>query len=78
MNVRKRFWSEVVLGATSALLLVVTLVWPDWIEVLFGIHPDRGNGELELGIVVLLALSTVVLSVLARREWRRVSPVGSR
>ena len=77
MHVRKRFWSEVVLGATSAVLALVTLVWPDWIEVLFGVEPDGGNGALEWSIVAVLALSTVVLSLMARREWRRVSPVGS-
>jgi hypothetical protein len=77
VHVRKRFWSEVVLGATSAVLALVTLVWPDWIEVLFGVEPDGGNGALEWSIVAVLALSTVVLSLMARREWRRVSPVGS-
>jgi hypothetical protein len=77
VHVRKRFWSEVVLGATSAVLALVTLVWPDWIEVLFGVEPDGGSGALEWSIVAVLALSTVVLSLMARREWRRVSPVGS-
>jgi hypothetical protein len=77
MRVRKRFWMELVLGATSAVLLVLTLIRADWIEALFGIDPDGGNGELEWTIVWLLVLSTIAFSLLARREWRRVGPIGS-
>lgn len=77
MRIRKRFWMEVVLGATSAVLLFLTLIRADWIEALFGVEPDGGNGELEWVIVGFLALSTVAFSLLARHEWRRVGPVGS-
>ena len=77
MNVRKRIWGEVVLAAVSAVLLVVTLVWPAWIEAVFGVEPDGGSGEFEWGLVALLVLSTVVLSVMVRIEWRRASAVGS-
>lgn len=77
MPVRKRFWAEVFLGSVSAVLLVVTLIRPDWIEVAFGVEPDGGSGALEWGIVALLAFATVVLSLLARYEWLRLSSVGS-
>lgn len=77
MPVRKRFWAEVFLGSVSAVLLVVTLIRPDWIEVAFGVEPDSGSGALEWGIVALLAVTTVVLSLLARYEWLRLSSVGS-
>lgn len=77
MPVRKRFWAEVFLGSVSAVLLVVTLIRPDWIEVAFGVEPDGGSGALEWGIVALLAVTTVVLSLLARYEWLRLSSVGS-
>jgi hypothetical protein len=77
VQVGKRFWSEVVLGATSAVLALLTLVWPNWIEDVFGVEPDGGNGAFEWSIVALLALSTIVLSVMARSEWRRASAVGS-
>jgi hypothetical protein len=68
---------EVVLGATSVVLLFLTLIRADWIEALFGVEPDGGNGELEWVIVGFLALSAVAFSLLARHEWRRVGPIGS-
>jgi hypothetical protein len=76
VQVRKRLWGEVVLGVASAVMLLATLVWPEWIEAVFGVDPDGGNGELEWGIVALLALSTVVFSFMVRVEWRRASAVG--
>jgi hypothetical protein len=74
------FWIEMGLAALSALLLVLTLLVPDWIEVLFHVDPDRHNGSLEVGIAVALAVATAVSSVLAGREWRRpaASVSGSR
>jgi hypothetical protein len=59
------------LAALSAALLVLTLLVPDWIEALFHFDPDRHSGSLEAAIVAALALTTVVSSILARREWRR-------
>jgi hypothetical protein len=71
--VRKRFWAEIGLGATSAILLVLTVVWPDWIEEIFGIDPDGGNGSLEWAIAVVLVICAVAMPLLARGEWRRAA-----
>lgn len=35
-------------------------------------NPDRGSGLLEWSIVGVLAVTAVVLTMLARAEWRRV------
>jgi hypothetical protein len=56
------------LGAVT----ILTAVWPDWIEGLLGFDPDGGNGSVEWLIVVVLAVATVVVAVLARRDLRVV------
>ena len=65
------FWVESVLAVVSAFLAVLTLVWPDWIEGVFGFDPDHGNGSFEWELVVVCCALTVLCSVLARRQWRR-------
>jgi len=65
-----RFWIEAVLAALSSLLFVLTLVWRDWIEETTGYDPDRGSGSAEWAVVGLLLVATIVLSMLARTQWR--------
>jgi hypothetical protein len=74
---RRRLWVEVSLGATSLVLLVITAAWPDWIEAVFGIDPDGGNGALEWAIVVVLAVVTVTAPLMAASEWRRARTSNS-
>ena len=70
-GLRARFYVELVLGAAALLLLAVTLVWHDWIELVFGIDPDAGNGSLELAICFALLAATMLSIAFARAEWRR-------
>ena len=65
------FWIEAILATASALLLVLTLVWEDWIEIIFGVDPDNHSGSLEWMIVIVCLCITIVFLVLARQEWRR-------
>jgi hypothetical protein len=76
-KLRSRFWVEFVLGSMTALLTVVTLISHEWIEILFGVDPDRGNGLLEWGIVVALAAATLLFALLARIEWRQAAADSS-
>ena len=55
----------------STALLVVTLVWPDWIELVFHIDPDEGSGALEWLIVALVATVAIACFALARLQWQR-------
>ena len=65
------FWADVVLSGFATFLGLVTILWHDWIEVVFGVDPDHGNGSAEwIAVVVLLAIGAVA-GALARREWRR-------
>jgi uncharacterized membrane protein YccC len=66
-----RFWVEIGLALFSATLLALTLVMPDWLEVLFGLAPDAGDGSVEWGMAITLAIATLVLFGWAGRTWRR-------
>ena len=70
-GLRRRFWLESICGSVAGIVTVITLFWRDWIEAVFRIHPDGGNGSAEWLIVVVLLLVTVALAVGARREWHR-------
>jgi len=63
-------------SATCVLLALVTLVWNDWIEIVFNVDPDAGDGSLETIIVRVLVVATVVCGWLARTEWRRTQTVA--
>ena len=70
LRLRNRFWVEIVLGGATAVLAILTVISREWIELIFGVDPDRGNGALEWGIVAALAATTVLLGLLARAEWK--------
>jgi hypothetical protein len=70
-SLRVRFWLETVLALITGILFVVTLVWRDWIEMVFHVDPDQGSGTLEWLIVGVLLVITVALFFMARYEWRR-------
>lgn len=70
MSIRKRFWVEVGMSAASALLVLMTLLWRDWIEIVFRVDPDHGDGSLEWVIAGAFVLSATGFSLIARREFR--------
>jgi hypothetical protein len=75
-RMRLRFWIEAGLAVLTAVMFVVTLFSPEWIEEVFGVEPDAGSGALEWAIVIALGLATVGSAVLARFEWKRQSAVS--
>ena len=64
------FYLEGVLGSLGVLLFVLTLVWKDWIELVFRIDPDEGNGAAEYLVVFALLAIVATSCWLARTEWR--------
>jgi hypothetical protein len=75
--VRIRFWIEAALALLTAGLFILTLISHEWIEVIFGVDPDGGDGSLEWAIVGILLVATIVLGWLARVEWRRAASLGT-
>jgi hypothetical protein len=69
----RRFRVEAALAVLSGVLAAVTLVWSDWLELVFGVDPDHHNGSLEWMIVAIAAALSVALVALARRDWRRAA-----
>jgi hypothetical protein len=61
-------------------LFLLTIVRRDWIEVMFGVDPDRHSGSFEWLVISSVLALTVVSFSLAALEWRRavVVPVGDR
>ena len=68
------FWVETSAATASAILGVVTTVWREWIELVFGVDPDHGSGVLEWGLVAGCAAVALVLGLTAHYEWRRHAP----
>ena len=76
MRVSKiRVWLETGTAVFAGLLGILTVFWHDWIETVFGVDPDHGNGSAEWLVVLALAVVTVALAVGARHEWRRAHRV---
>jgi hypothetical protein len=65
------WYLELLVGGAALVLALVTLAWNDWIELVFKVDPDAGNGSLEKAIVGVLLVAAVVSAWLARTEWRR-------
>ena len=68
---RRRFWLETGMAIVTGMLFVITLVRNDWIEIVFGVDPDKNNGSLEWLIVGVLVVVTITFFTLASYEWRR-------
>ncbi len=66
----RRLWFEAGACAFSAVVLVATVVWPDWIELVLGFDPDASSGALEWGIAMAAGAATATFLLLARRDWR--------
>ena len=70
-SLRRRFWLETSMAIVTSILFVVTLLYRDWIEVVFRVDPDNRSGALEWLIVGALLVVTIALFTSARYEWRR-------
>lgn len=60
-------------AAITLVAAVLTLVVPNWIEQVFGIDPDGGDGLLEVAIVAASVLATAILGSVGLVKYRRAT-----
>ncbi|MBB5463602.1 hypothetical protein HDG33_007280 [Paraburkholderia sp. Cpub6] len=70
-QVLKVLWIEGALAVGSAIALVATVLWPQWLEMTLGLKPDGRDGSSEWGLTFALATLTVLFVVRAGWTWRR-------
>ena len=68
---RIRFRIEVLLAVLAAGLAVLTLINREWIELLFGIDPDKGSGALEWAVAIALFVASACFALIARWDRKR-------
>ncbi len=70
-RLRTRFWIEAIFAGTLGVLLAITMISREWIEIVFGVDPDHGDESVEWAALGLIGIVCCVLSVSALSEWRR-------
>jgi len=73
---RGRILAEFLLSGACLALCAATIIYPQWIELIFGADPDGGSGDAEWGIVVALAATCLVFLLLGRFEMKRARRLG--
>ncbi len=73
------FWAESMLTGLTAVLSVLTMTWPDWIEAVTGFDPDHHGGSFEWELTLALGVLALSFAALARRSWQRtpIVPLSS-
>jgi hypothetical protein len=66
-----RFWFAAALALVTMFLAIITTLWQNWIEIVFRVDPDHGNGSFERWVVGVAAVLCLASLLLARREWKR-------
>ena len=65
------FRAEVAFATAGVVLALTTILWSDWIEIVFRVDPDRGSGMLERAIAAALLVPALCFGMRARSTWRR-------
>ena len=72
---RRRFlvklWAEFALGLMSSALLALALLCPHWLELLFSVAPDGGDGSTEYGLAFVWAAVSLLMFGLAGHTWKK-------
>lgn len=76
-SMRVRLCVKFALSIVSALLLGITLRWPQWIEMMFDVDPDGGDGSSEWGLTLTFAAVTILAFASTARDFRNYKKFGS-
>jgi hypothetical protein len=76
-RIRMRPLMESALALMAFGLGIISMIWRDWIEAIFGIDADRHSGVLEWAVVAGLFVFSFLIGLLASKEWRRGTALGS-
>jgi hypothetical protein len=63
--------AELAATCVSTVMAIVTIAWPQWIELAFRTDPDHRSGAFELLITGLLIAVAVASAIAARAQIRR-------
>jgi hypothetical protein len=72
---RRARW-QLILAIVAAVLAVLAIVVPMWIEEVSGLEPDGGDGSLELLLPIAFAVPALALGGLSWRTRRRLARAG--
>jgi hypothetical protein len=75
-TVRIRYQVERVLAVLSGVAFLMSLLVPEWIELLTGASPDGGDGGAEWGFSIVLLIGTLLFTLAARRDRRAARFTG--
>jgi hypothetical protein len=72
---RKLVVAELAATCVSSAMAIVTIAWPDWIELVFRTDPDHASGSLEILIAGLLIAFAIASALAVRAQIRHGNSV---
>ncbi|HEX8733079.1 MAG TPA: hypothetical protein VF725_13585 [Ktedonobacterales bacterium] len=70
-SLRRQFWIKLGVASVTILVFAFTITHSAWIELVFGVDPDKGSGALEWALAAILTLVAVAVILSMRYEWLR-------
>lgn len=71
LRLRAKLLAELAMGLMSTAFLALALLSPQWMEQVFSLTPDGGDGSAEYGVALLWAAVSLLMFGLAGRTWRK-------
>ena len=66
-------WAKALIATANAIVGGMTLLWRDWIEVVFHIDPDSHSGAAEWSLVIATLAASVLFAYSAAQDRRVAS-----
>jgi protein-S-isoprenylcysteine O-methyltransferase Ste14 len=72
-KLRRLAWIQLALTVVFAVLTVLAVAVPMWIEEVSGLSPDSGNGEVELLLAIPFGVASLIFAALTWRSRQRLA-----